>query len=125
MAARVWQNLDWLTDRKITLKENPQYINCMKVGHTTYGELDHGMVPIFKKGAWKVCFNYWGITLVSIHRKVYSRVLERRRQLIIKLWIREEQCRFCLVFGTVYQLFTLAGLLGASLAFIHPVYELD
>ena len=34
--------------------------------------------PIFKKGDWKMCANYWGITLLSLSGKVYAKVLEKR-----------------------------------------------
>lgn len=33
------------------------------------------VVPIFKKGDWRVCSNYWGITLLSLPGKAYARVL--------------------------------------------------
>ena len=33
--------------------------------------------PIFKKGDWRVCANYWGTTLLSFPRKIYAKVLER------------------------------------------------
>ncbi|XDV31040.1 hypothetical protein PO909_033817 [Leuciscus waleckii] len=36
------------------------------------------VVPLFKKGDRRVCSNYRGITLISLHGKVYARVLERR-----------------------------------------------
>ncbi|KAK3564905.1 hypothetical protein QTP86_030846, partial [Hemibagrus guttatus] len=36
------------------------------------------VVPLFKKGDQRVCYNYRGITLLSLPGKVYSRVLERR-----------------------------------------------
>ncbi len=34
------------------------------------------VVPIFRKREKRVCFNYQGITLLSLPVKVYSRVLE-------------------------------------------------
>jgi len=40
------------------------------------------VVPIFKKVDRRVCSNSRGITLCSLPGKVYSRVLERRLQLI-------------------------------------------
>ena len=37
------------------------------------------VVPIFKKGDWRVCSSYREITLLSVLEKVLSRVLERRQ----------------------------------------------
>jgi len=68
------------------------------------------VVPIFKKGDWRVCSNYRGITLLSLPRKVYSRVLERRLRPIVEPQLQEDQ------------LFTLVGLLGEAWEFAHPVY---
>ena len=48
------------------------------------------VAPIFKKGDRRMCFNYSRITLFSLPRKVNSRVLERRFQLIVEPWIQEE-----------------------------------
>ncbi|KAK3557953.1 hypothetical protein QTP86_003870 [Hemibagrus guttatus] len=42
------------------------------------------VVPLFKKGDQRVCSNYRGITLLSLPGKVYSRVLERRVQPVLK-----------------------------------------
>ena len=72
------------------------------------------VVPIFKKGDQRVCSNYRGITLLSLPRKVYSRVQERRLWPIVEPQIQEEQCGFRPGCGTVDQLFTLAGLLGGG-----------
>ena len=36
------------------------------------------VVPLFKKGGRRVCYNCWGITLLSLPGKVHSRVLERK-----------------------------------------------
>ena len=47
------------------------------------------VVPIFKKGEWRVCSNYSRITLLSQPERVYSRVLERRLRLIVEPWIQE------------------------------------
>ena len=55
------------------------------------------VVPLFKK---RVCANYRGITLLSLPRKVYSKVLERRVHPILKPQIEEEQCGFCHGRGT-------------------------
>jgi len=51
----------------------------MEVGDNTCG-VGRVVGPIFKKGDWRVSSNYWGITLLSLPREVYSRVLERRLQ---------------------------------------------
>ncbi len=42
------------------------------------------VVPLFKKGDQRVCYNYRGITLLSLPRKVYARVLERRIQPMVE-----------------------------------------
>ncbi|KAI3372564.1 hypothetical protein L3Q82_023043 [Scortum barcoo] len=42
------------------------------------------VVPLFKKGDRRVCSNYRGITLLSLPRKVYARVLERRIRPIVE-----------------------------------------
>ncbi|KAK3563106.1 hypothetical protein QTP86_016342 [Hemibagrus guttatus] len=52
------------------------------------------VIPLFKKGDWRVCSNYRGITLLSLPGKVYSRVLERRVRPLVEPWIQEEQCGF-------------------------------
>ena len=40
------------------------------------------MVPLFKKGNERVCYNYQGITDVSLPRQVCSRILERRIRVV-------------------------------------------
>ena len=70
------------------------------------------VVPIFKKGDRRVCSNYRGITLLSLPRKVYSRVLERSLRPIVEPQLQVEQCGFRPGRGTMDQHFTLAGLLG-------------
>ena len=52
------------------------------------------VIPLFKNVDRKVCSNYQGIILLSLPEKVYSRVLERRIQLIVEPRIQEEQCSF-------------------------------
>ncbi len=83
------------------------------------------MFPIFKKGDRRVCSNYQGITLLSLPGKFYSRVLERRLQPIITLWIQKEQHRFYPGHGTTDQLFPLAcllvGFMGVCLSSL-PVF---
>ena len=39
--------------------------------------------PFFKKGDQRVCSNYWGIPLLTLPGKVYSRVLERKVRLLV------------------------------------------
>ena len=53
------------------------------------------VVPLFKEGDQMVCYNYQGKILLSLPGKVYSRVLERRVQLLVEPWIQEEQGGFC------------------------------
>ncbi len=52
------------------------------------------VVPLFKKGDQRVCANYRGIALHSLHEKVYSKVQERRVLPLVESWIEEEQYRF-------------------------------
>jgi len=68
--------------------------------------------PFSKKGDWRVCSKYRGITLLSLPGKVYSTLLERRLQRIVEPQLQEEQCGFRPGSGTVDQLCTLSGLLG-------------
>ncbi len=53
------------------------------------------------------------ITLLIFSGKVYSKVLEKRVQLIV------EQCRFCPGCGTTDQFFTLIGILEGAWEFAH------
>ena len=52
------------------------------------------VVSLFKKGDQRMCATYRSITLLSLPRKVYSKVLERRVRPIVKPRTEEEQCRF-------------------------------
>ena len=81
-----------------------------------------GLVHLFKKGDQSVCSNYQGITLLSLPRKVYSRVLERRIQPIVEPRIQEEQCGFRPGRGTLDQLHTLRRVLEGSWEFAQPVH---
>ncbi len=69
------------------------------------------VVPLFKKGYRRVCSNYRGITLLSLPRKVYARVLERSIQPVVELLIQEEQCGFRPGPGKLDQLYTLTRVL--------------
>ncbi|KAK3558768.1 hypothetical protein QTP86_028769 [Hemibagrus guttatus] len=80
------------------------------------------VVPIFKKGDWRVCSNYRGITLLSLPGKVYSRVLERRVRPLVEPRIQEEQCGFRPSRGTLDQLHTLHRVLEGSWEFAQPVH---
>uniref|UniRef100_A0A3Q0SVJ2 X-ray repair complementing defective repair in Chinese hamster cells 3 n=1 Tax=Amphilophus citrinellus TaxID=61819 RepID=A0A3Q0SVJ2_AMPCI len=80
------------------------------------------VVPIFKKGDRRVCFNFWGITLLSLPSKVYARVLERRVRPLVEPQIQEEQCGFCPCHGTLDQLFILSRIFGCAWEFAQPVY---
>ena len=69
-----------------------------------------------------MCPNYQGIKLISLPGKVYSRVLERRVQLLVEPPIQEEQSGFCPGNGTLDQLYTLARLLEGAWEFSQPVH---
>lgn len=79
------------------------------------------VVPIFRKGDWRICSSYEGITLLRLALEVNSVLLERRLLQILEPWFKEEQCGFRPCCGTVDQRFTLIGLLYGSLEFTHPV----
>ncbi|KAK3545445.1 hypothetical protein QTP70_007702 [Hemibagrus guttatus] len=80
------------------------------------------VVPLFKKGDRRVWSNYRGITLLSLPRKVYSRVLERRIRPLVEPRIQEEQCSFRPGRGTLDQLYTLHRVLDGSWEFAQPVH---
>ena len=80
------------------------------------------VVPPFKKGDWRVCSNYRGITLLRLPGKVYLGVLGRRVRQIVKLRIQEEQCGFRPGRGTVNQLYTLTRVLEGAWEFAQPVH---
>lgn len=50
------------------------------------------VVPLFKKGDWRACFNFKCIILLSLTGKVYARVQVRRVHLLVEPAILEEQC---------------------------------
>ncbi|TWW62709.1 hypothetical protein D4764_04G0013560 [Takifugu flavidus] len=88
------------------------------------------VVLLFKKGDWRVCSNYRGITLLSFPGKVYSGVLERRVQRIVEPWIQEKQCGFRPGRGTEDQLYTLSrgvlqeyGVPGPLIRAIRSLYD--
>ena len=87
-----------------------------------YWQIGVVVVPLFKKGDWRVCTNYREITLLSLPRKVYSRVLERKIRPIVEPQIQEEQCGFRLGRGTLDQLYTLHRVLEGSWEFAQPAY---
>ncbi|TWW81841.1 R2 Retrovirus-related Pol polyprotein from type I retrotransposable element [Takifugu flavidus] len=80
------------------------------------------VVPLFKKGDRRVCFNYRGITPLSLPGKVYSGVLERRVHQIVEPRIQEEQCGFCPGRGTLDQLYTLGRVFEGAWKFAQPVH---
>ncbi|KAK3522624.1 hypothetical protein QTP86_028195 [Hemibagrus guttatus] len=80
------------------------------------------VIPLFKKGDWRVCSNYRGITLLSLPGKVYSRVLERRVRPLVEPQIQEEQCGFRPSRVTLDQLYTLCRVLEGSWEFAQPVH---
>ena len=63
-----------------------------------------------------------GYHTLSLPRKVYSKVLERRVWLIVKPRNEEEQCGFRSGRGKTDQIFTLARILEGAWEYAHPVY---
>ncbi|KAK3575585.1 hypothetical protein QTP86_030518 [Hemibagrus guttatus] len=56
------------------------------------------VVPLFKKGDWRVCSSYREITLLSLPGKVYSRVLKRRvRPVLEGSWEFAQPVHMCFV----------------------------
>ena len=53
------------------------------------------VVPLFKKGDWRLCSHYRQITLPSLRGKVYLGVMERRVRRTVQPRIHREQCGFC------------------------------
>ncbi|TWW56221.1 hypothetical protein D4764_08G0002080 [Takifugu flavidus] len=80
------------------------------------------VVPLFKKGGWRVCSNYRGIIFLSLPGKVYSGVLERRVPRIVEPRIQEEQCGFHPGCGTVDQLYTLSRVFEGAWEFAQAVH---
>ena len=84
-----------------------------------------GVLPLYCRPGWSsLCLrrDYREITLLSLPRKVYSGVLERRVCRIIKPQIQEEQCGFRLRHGTVEQLYTLSTVLEGAWKLAQPVH---
>jgi hypothetical protein len=52
------------------------------------------VIRLFKRGDQRVCFNYRGITVLSLHEKVYAKVPERRCRELIEPKIQEKQSAF-------------------------------
>ncbi len=65
--------------------------------------------PIFKKEDRRMFLSYWGITLLCLPGKVYTRMLEKRSA--VETPVQEEQSGFRPYQKTVDLLFTLVGLL--------------
>lgn len=61
------------------------------------------VVSVFKKGDWRMCFNYQYITLIIFPQKAYVRVLERKK-------IQEKQCRFHPGQQTTFLPYVLCGI---------------
>ena len=80
------------------------------------------VVPIFKKGDRRECFNYRGFTLFSLPEKAYARVLERKYQTIVEPKIQDTQCGFRPGRGTTDQLFTLRQPFEKAWEFAKSVY---
>ena len=66
-----------------------------------------------------MCSHYLKITLCSVPRKVYTRVLERRMWLLLEPRIQEEQCGFRPGSVTLDQLYTLVKVWEGALEFGH------
>ncbi|KAK3510349.1 hypothetical protein QTP70_004936 [Hemibagrus guttatus] len=80
------------------------------------------VVPLFKKGDWRVCSNYRGITLLSLPGKVYSRILERRVRPLVEPRIQEGHCGFRPCRGTLDQLYTFHRVLEGLWEFAQPIH---
>ena len=52
------------------------------------------IVPVFKKGDWRECSNYRGITQLSFPGKIYARVLERKCRTIVEPKTQDTQYGF-------------------------------
>ena len=80
------------------------------------------VVLFFKKGDRRECFNYRGITLLSLPGKVYTRVLEWKCQTIVEAKIQDTQRGFRPGRGTTDQLFILRQVFEKAWKFVKPVY---
>ena len=80
------------------------------------------VAPIFQKGDRRECSNYRGITLLSLYRKVYARVLERKCRTMIEPKTQDTQCGFRPERGTTDQLFILHQVFEKAWEFAKPVY---
>ncbi|KAK3530975.1 hypothetical protein QTP70_007272 [Hemibagrus guttatus] len=99
-----------------------QHSVAVRYSASGLGDRGGGSVPLFKKGDWRVCSNYRGITALSLPGKVYSRVLERRVGPLVEPRIQEEQCGFRPSRGTLDQLYTIHRVLECSWEFAQPVH---
>ena len=89
--------------------------HCMDIEGSAAGLADRGGGTLRRR----MCANYRGITLLSLHVKVYSGELERRFRQIVELQIQEKQCCFPSGGGTINHLYSPSRVLGE---FIQPVY---
>lgn len=65
------------------------------------------LIRLFKKGDKKICDNYRGISLLVVTRKLFSRVILNRIQLIVYKQLLEQQAGFRSNRSTIDQIFTL------------------
>ena len=67
----------------------------------TTGMKEHAtLVPIHMKRDWKVCVNYWGLSMLNVPGKVLTLSLLARLQAIIEPQLMEAQCGFREGLGT-------------------------
>ncbi len=101
----------------------PEYLKCLDmVGLSWLTRQTGEVVSLYKKGDRRMCSDYRGITLLSLPRKVYGRVLERRIRPIVEPRIQEEQCGFRPGRGTLDRLYTLSRVLEGAWEFAQPIH---
>ena len=65
------------------------------------------IIPLFKKGDRKQCTKYKGISLLSLHGKVYAKYLERKCREIVESKLEDGHWNFRPGRSTTDQIFTL------------------
>ena len=88
--------------------------HCVVIGDCAFRMTGRCGGSLFQEGRPEDVFQLTGITLLSLPGKVYSRVLERRMQLLVEPRSKEEQCGFCPGCGTLDQLYNLVRILEGA-----------
>lgn len=65
------------------------------------------ILPIFKKGDYRECKNYRGITMISVIAKMYERILDNRLKLQIETQLEDSQSGFRKGRGVQDHIFTI------------------